>query len=132
VGEKFKHTCLLVMHFKECFLFYRDVLGFTVMHGSSQESYADFDAGAAILALFARQNISASLGTTGLLAMAESQDRVRIIFTVQDVDAACLELPQKGVQLVEGPADRSDWAARTATFRDPDGSLVEIDHPIPS
>jgi cysteine synthase len=65
-------------------------------------------------------------GTIGLPANAISQDGMCIVFAVDDVDAACQELEQKGVQLVEGPADHPDWLARTVPFRDPQGNLVEL------
>ena len=52
---------------------------------------------------------------------------VRVLFTldVDDVDAACAELRERGVELLDGPVDRP-WGPRTASFRDPAGHVWEI------
>src|SRR5215472_8342231 len=44
---------------------------------------------------------------------------------VDDVDAVAAELKDKGVSLVNGPADRK-WGMRTLNFADPDGYVWEI------
>ncbi|WP_045234446.1 VOC family protein [Deinococcus pimensis] len=51
----------------------------------------------------------------------------RMVFTihVQDVDALCAELVERGVTLLNGPLDRP-WGVRTASFRDPAGIIWEI------
>jgi lactoylglutathione lyase len=49
---------------------------------------------------------------------------------VEDVDAVCAELAQKGVALLNGPADRP-WGMRTANFQDPDGYVWEIATELP-
>jgi catechol 2,3-dioxygenase-like lactoylglutathione lyase family enzyme len=55
----------------------------------------------------------------------------RSVFTigVDDVDAACVELVRQGVELVNGPMDRS-WGVRTASFMDPTGHCWEIAQPL--
>jgi catechol 2,3-dioxygenase-like lactoylglutathione lyase family enzyme len=50
---------------------------------------------------------------------------------VGDVDAVCGELAEKGVKLLNGPADRA-WGMRTANFQDPDGYVWEIATELPS
>ena len=52
---------------------------------------------------------------------------VRHVFTisVDDVDAMCAELKQRGVELLNGPMDRW-WGIRTASFADPAGHIWEI------
>jgi catechol 2,3-dioxygenase-like lactoylglutathione lyase family enzyme len=54
---------------------------------------------------------------------------VRFQFTlgVNDVDAMCEELKERGVDLLNGPMDRP-WGIRTASFRDPGGHIWEIAH----
>ena len=47
---------------------------------------------------------------------------------VDDVDAVCAELSEKGVPLLNGPQDR-EWGMRTANFQDPDGYVWEIATP---
>jgi catechol 2,3-dioxygenase-like lactoylglutathione lyase family enzyme len=49
---------------------------------------------------------------------------------VDDVDAVCAELNEKGVALLNGPEDRS-WGMRTANFQDPDGYVWEIATELP-
>lgn len=53
----------------------------------------------------------------------------RAVYTVEvdDVDAVCAELAERGVTLLNGPVDRP-WGPRTASFADPDGHVWEIAH----
>ncbi len=60
-----------------------------------------------------------------VLALREAGSRVVLTIMVDDVDAACLELTDKGVDLLNGPIDRP-WGIRTASFIDPDGYIWEI------
>ncbi len=50
---------------------------------------------------------------------------------VDDVDAVCAELKDKGVALLNGPDDRT-WGMRTANFQDPDGYVWEIATELPA
>jgi lactoylglutathione lyase len=47
---------------------------------------------------------------------------------VEDVDAAVEELGARGIELLNGPADRP-WGVRTACFTDPDGHAWELAGP---
>jgi catechol 2,3-dioxygenase-like lactoylglutathione lyase family enzyme len=60
-------------------------------------------------------------------AVADREDGSRFVFTisVDDVDAMCAQLAQRGVELLNGPMDRP-WGIRTASFRDPGGHIWEI------
>jgi catechol 2,3-dioxygenase-like lactoylglutathione lyase family enzyme len=49
---------------------------------------------------------------------------------VDDVDAVCAELGQKGIPLLNGPQDRP-WGMRTANVQDPDGYVWEIATELP-
>jgi catechol 2,3-dioxygenase-like lactoylglutathione lyase family enzyme len=62
-------------------------------------------------------------------AVATRDAGVRFQFTlgVDDVDAMCEELRERGVDLLNGPMDRP-WGIRTASFRDPGGHIWEIAH----
>ncbi len=132
MSYKFAYTRLLVSNFKACFVFYRDVMGFQPTFGSENDVYADFNTGEVTLALFDRLEMSKAIGTTQLPAEAEAQDKIALIFSVQDVDATWQELKQWGVSLSTGPADRPDWGMRSAYIRDPAGNLIEIYQPLPS
>jgi catechol 2,3-dioxygenase-like lactoylglutathione lyase family enzyme len=66
-------------------------------------------------------------GLVAPAAVARAQDGVRFQFTlgVDDVDATCAVLVERGVELLNGPMDRP-WGIRTASFRDPGGHIWEI------
>ncbi len=124
------HTRLLVRDYAACFRFYRDVLGLAPGFGDEQSGYADFALGETTLALFARQEMADAVGTGNLPAGAEHQDDVALVFAVADVDQAADALRAGGVRLVTDPHDQSDWGIRVAHFRDPDGTLIEINQPL--
>jgi uncharacterized glyoxalase superfamily protein PhnB len=50
---------------------------------------------------------------------------------VDDVDAVCADLRQRGVALLNGPVDRP-WGKRTAAFTDPAGTVWEIAQDLPA
>jgi lactoylglutathione lyase len=59
------------------------------------------------------------------VARADAGTRMQLTIPVDDVDAACAELRQRGVELLNGPIDRP-WGVRTAAFADPAGHVWEI------
>jgi catechol 2,3-dioxygenase-like lactoylglutathione lyase family enzyme len=61
----------------------------------------------------------------GVVAGRESGSRFQISIWVDDVDAVCSDLEQRGVTLLTRPTDR-EWGLRTATFTDPGGHSWEI------
>jgi len=126
-------TRLLVSNFRESFVFYRDILGFTPSFGDENDVYADFDANGVPLALFQRELMAQAVGTADHPVPATAdQDRFALIFTVEDVDKTYRRLQSKGVRFVTEPQDRPEWGIRTAHFRDPDGYLLEINCAIRS
>lgn len=129
---KFNQVRLLVTNFDGCFRFYRDVLALPIGFGNEGDVYADFKLGGDLtLALFARQAMAESVGTTNLPLTANSQDRTVVVFGVDDLQATVARLQAHGVELVAEPTDRPEWGMRTAHFRDPDGNLLEIFVSIP-
>ncbi|MBC7878310.1 MAG: VOC family protein [Anaerolineales bacterium] len=59
--------------------------------------------------------------------VANRESGARHVFTimVDDVDAMCATLVNRGVKLLNGPMDRP-WGIRTASFMDPGGHIWEI------
>ena len=127
---KYEFTRLLVSNFKACFLFYRDALGFQVGFGTENDSYADFTLGAFNISLFDKQEMSEVLGTSHLPSQVEVQDRVCLVFAVDNVDAVCQQLKARGIHPVTEPTNHPDWGIRTVHLRDPEGNLIEINQPI--
>ena len=123
---KMSHTRLLVTRFTECFNFYRDVMGFPVLWGDENGTYADFNVGEHKLALFYREPMAVEVGAPKPIPRQEGQDTVCLIFVVEDVDQVYEGLRAKGLQTLNKPHDRPDWGIRCFHFRDPDGNLVEI------
>jgi len=130
MSYKFTYTRLLVSDFKACYQFYRDVMGFQPTFGNEDDVYADFDTGEVVIALFNRLLMSKAIETTYLPVDAKVQDKICLIFAVDDVDAACRQLKTQGVSLIAEPADHPDWGLRSAYLRDPDGNLIEINQPL--
>jgi catechol 2,3-dioxygenase-like lactoylglutathione lyase family enzyme len=61
------------------------------------------------------------------VATADAGVRFQFTLGVDDVDAMCVKLKERGVDLLNGPMDRP-WGVRTASFRDPGGHIWEIAH----
>jgi catechol 2,3-dioxygenase-like lactoylglutathione lyase family enzyme len=61
------------------------------------------------------------------VATREAGVRFQFTLGVDDVDAICEEVKERGVDLLNGPMDRP-WGIRTASFRDPGGHIWEIAH----
>jgi lactoylglutathione lyase len=49
---------------------------------------------------------------------------------VENADAVCADLTERGVTMVTGPLDRP-WGMRMAAFLDPDGYIWEVAAKIP-
>jgi len=66
-------------------------------------------------------------GRTGAIALFVAElDAAKPSFgEVEDVNVMCAELVTRGVELLNGPMDRT-WGLRTASVRDPGGHFWEI------
>jgi catechol 2,3-dioxygenase-like lactoylglutathione lyase family enzyme len=62
---------------------------------------------------------------------ADAPRRFQLTIGVEDTDAVCEQLAERGVDLLNGPMDR-EWGMRTAAFTDPDGHIWEVAAKIPS
>ena len=102
--------------------FYREVFGLPVAF--EDDVSAVFDFGNTIVNLL---NVTAApeLIEPASVASCETGARLQLTIEVDDVDAMCVELTKRGVELLNGPLDRP-WGIRTASFRDPGGHIWEI------
>ena len=107
--------------------FYRDVFGLQPV--AEDENSTAFGFGGAILNLL-RVHAAPELITPAPVAPAGSGSRVQFTVWVDDVDAVCADLTDRGVELLNGPVDRA-WGQRTAAFADPAGHVWEIAQTIP-
>ncbi len=126
---KLDFTMLLVKKFDECFLFYRDVLGFKARWGDVGFSYASFDAGSGKrFAIYRSERFVQKSGISGL--PYASLDHV-MVFETPDLDSKVNEIAKRGGHFLDSPKDYPDWGVRAAHIRDPDGNLVQINSPLP-
>jgi catechol 2,3-dioxygenase-like lactoylglutathione lyase family enzyme len=102
--------------------FYGEVFELPVAY--EDDASAVFDFGNTVINLLKTE---AAVGLIEPAAVASRDAGARIQFTIQvdDVDAMCAKLAERGVELLNGPMDRP-WGIRTASFRDPGGHIWEI------
>ena len=113
---------LFVEDIDETKRFYREVFDLPVHY--EDDASAVFDFGNTII------NLLKTTAATELIAPAgvgsrDAGSRLQLTITVDDVDATCAELAERGVVLLNGPMDRP-WGIRTASFIDPGGHTWEI------
>ncbi len=127
---KMTHTRLLVSNYNDCFIFYRDIMEFTVIWGDENGIYADFNVNGHLLALFGKEPMAEAIGAEAPKLKSDQQDDVCLIFAVEDVDGMYGSLLQKGVIPINKPHDRKEWGIRCFHIRDPAGNLIEINKEI--
>lgn len=115
---------LLVMDFRGCYRFYRDVLGLKPQFEAEDGPYAKFtcDEGSAGLALQERAQLARVLGEP---AVPPAGHRSLIALRVDDLDAYCQQITGRGAVLAHGPAPMTD-RMRVAHLTDPEGNLIEL------
>ncbi len=102
--------------------FYQEVFGLTVTF--EDDDSAVFDFGNTIINLL-KTTAARELIEPAEVAPREAGSRLQFTIEVDDVDAVCAELANRGVELLNGPMDRP-WGVRTASFSDPGGHIWEI------
>jgi catechol 2,3-dioxygenase-like lactoylglutathione lyase family enzyme len=107
-------------------LFYSKVFGLVVFFEDDNSAVFRFEN-----SLINLLQISAArdLIAPGAVAEPGAGSRFQLTIPVANVDAACAELEARGVELLNGPMDRS-WGIRTASFTDPSGHIWEIAQPL--
>lgn len=102
--------------------FYRDVFGLPVVFEDADSTVFDF--GNTIINLL-KTTAARELIEPETVAERSAGARMQLTIEVDDVDAMCAELAERGVTLLNGPMDRP-WGIRTASFQDPAGHIWEI------
>jgi len=102
--------------------FYGEVFGLPVAH--EDDASAVFDFGNTVINLL-KTEAAHDLIQPAAVASRDAGARTQFTIQVDDVDAMCAKLTERGVELLNGPMDRP-WGIRTASFRDPGGHIWEI------
>jgi catechol 2,3-dioxygenase-like lactoylglutathione lyase family enzyme len=113
---------LFAEDFTQTGAFYQDILGLPLLF--SNENHAVFQTDSVIVSLWDASAAPELIAPAGL-ANPQAGSRFVIAVSVDDVKTTCGELAQRGVELLNGPVDRS-WGVRTASFSDPAGHIWEI------
>jgi catechol 2,3-dioxygenase-like lactoylglutathione lyase family enzyme len=102
--------------------FYEDVFGVDVVFEDETSACLKFEHVFVnlLLASAAREQVEPAA-----VAAREAGSRFQLSIWVDDVDAVCALLEERGVQLLSGPIDK-EWGMRIATFADPAGHSWEI------
>jgi lactoylglutathione lyase len=108
-------------------LFYQDVFGLPVAY--EDENSAVFRFENTIINLL-RTPAAHELIAPAVVAGRDGGARYQLTIGVDDVDATCAELTERGVALLNGPMNRP-WGIRTASFTDPGGHIWEIAQDLP-
>ena len=117
---------LFVEDLDETKRFYLEVFGLPVVF--EDDASAVFRFGGTLVNLL-RTTAAPELIGPATVAAPEAGSRVQFSIEVDDVDALCGQLAERGVSLLNGPMDRP-WGIRTAAFRDPGGHIWEIGHAL--
>ena len=104
--------------------FYGEVFGLPVMFEDDNSAVFKFEN---TLINLLKTSAAVELIEPAVVANRDVGARAQFTLTVDDVDAMCAELANRGVELLNGPIDRP-WGIRTASFRDPGGHIWEIAH----
>jgi catechol 2,3-dioxygenase-like lactoylglutathione lyase family enzyme len=107
--------------------FYQDAFGLQLVYEDAESAVFDF--GNTLINLLTIP-AARDLIDPDPVAGREAGSRVLLTIWVDDADAVCAELGQRGVMLLNGPIDR-EWGKRTASFADPDGNIWEIAQDLP-
>lgn len=113
---------LFVDDVPEAAVFYRDVLGLSAVW--EDDTSTVFQLGATLLNVLEVGAAAAAVAPAQAAAVG-STPRMLLSLWVEDVDAVCQTLRERGVELLNGPVDRP-WGKRTAAFPDPAGVVWEV------
>jgi len=102
--------------------FYQEVFGSEPVFEDPHSAVFQFSG---LLINLLKEEAAPELIEPATVAPASSGARFVLTVPVDDVDAVCAVLDERGVKLLNGPIDRP-WGIRTASFTDPAGHIWEI------
>lgn len=108
--------------------FYEEVFGRPVIYEDDNSAVFKFEN--TIVNLLAVSEAPALLDPAAV-AGREAGSRFLLSIWVDDTDAVCEQLAERGVALLNGPMNR-EWGKRTASFADPDGHIWEVAQDLPA
>jgi catechol 2,3-dioxygenase-like lactoylglutathione lyase family enzyme len=120
--QKISAISLFVSDLQTAKTFYRDVFDVDVVFEDETSVCVKFDH---LFVNLLHDSAAREQVEPAPVANREAGSRFQLSIWVEDVDAVCALLQQRGVTLLTGPVDRN-WGMRTATFADPDGHSWEI------
>lgn len=115
---------LFVEDLQACKQFYQKVFELPVTFADDEGHSAVFTFGNVLINLL-KVSEAPELIDPERVAAPDAGSRFVITVPVDDVDARCETLRSRGVELLNGPVDRS-WGPRTASFKDPAGYIWEL------
>jgi catechol 2,3-dioxygenase-like lactoylglutathione lyase family enzyme len=102
--------------------FYEAVFGVTPVYEDDVSAAFAFDN---TLVNLLATSAARELVEPAMVAAGGAGSRFQLTIWVDDADAECARLAERGVELINGPIDRP-WGMRTACFADPDGHVWEV------
>ena len=117
---------LVVEDLEEARRFYQQVFELPVVFEDDASSVYRF--GGTLVNLL-RTTAADELVAPAPVAPPDAGARAVYSIEVDDVDTLVVRLTERGVELLNGPMDRT-WGIRTASFRDPGGHIWEICQPV--
>ena len=125
-GKKIGAINLIVGDLEGAKSFYQEVFGLPLQHADEDSAMFRFEDTYVFLQRGAAQHDGPSVDALRLAQQGVGQ----FVIFVEDADAVRVELDQREVSIISGPADR-EWGMRTLTFADPGGYTWEITQELP-
>jgi lactoylglutathione lyase len=127
--HKISTVNLFVQDFDRCLKFYRDALCLEVIR--LEPTFVAFRMDDHELHLLQISDGEDVLGvdTAAFEPQTGKLDRVLLCSQVENVDTVYEMLQAKGVEFTKSPIDQP-WGIHAAYFRDPEGNIWEISHPL--
>lgn len=126
-GKSIGAITLFVEDLERAKAFYEEVFGLPVVFTDDNSAIFKFDS--TIINLL-RATEAHGLIEPAAVAGPEAGSRFQFSIWVDDVDAVCADLAERGVTLINGPVSRP-WGMRTAAFADPGGHIWEVAQELP-